>query len=124
MKKALKVVAWFVAGLAGLVFLVVAIGVFLPVRHTSMVSRPVPGTSEQVWDVITTVEDFAEWRPDVARAERLEPIDGWPAWREEGPEGALTFQMGAVEPRRKLVARIVDEGLPFGGSWTYELEPA
>ena len=30
--------------------------------------------------------------------------------------------IGAEEPRR-LVTRIVDDGLPFGGTWTYDIVP-
>ena len=124
MKKAMRIALWIVGGLAGLVLLVVLVGLFLPVRHTATVEREVRGTPEEVWRVITDVEGFSGWRPDVDRAERLEPIGGWPAWREEGPNGPLTFAIAAVEPRRRLVTEIVDEGLPFGGRWTYLLEPS
>jgi uncharacterized protein YndB with AHSA1/START domain len=123
MKRALRIAPWIAGGLVGLVLLVVLIGFFLPVRHTATVARDLPATPEEVWAVITEVERFPEWRPGVVRAERLEAIDGWPAWREDGPEGPLTFAMAAAEPRRRLVTEIVDEGLPFGGRWTYLLEP-
>jgi uncharacterized protein YndB with AHSA1/START domain len=123
MKKALRIAMWIAAGLGALVLLVVLIGLFLPVRHTATVARDLAASPEEVWEVITGVEQFSEWRPGVTRTERVEPIGGWPAWREEGPDGALTFAMAAVEPRRRLVTEIVGEGLPFGGRWTYLLEP-
>jgi uncharacterized protein YndB with AHSA1/START domain len=123
MKAVLRVGSWIVGGLAAAVLLVVVIGFFLPVRHTATVTRDLTASPEEVWALITGVERFAEWRPDVTRAERLEPVAGWPAWREDGPQGSLTFVMRAVEPRRRLVAEIADEGLPFGGRWTYLLEP-
>ena len=124
MKKTMRIALWTVGGVAALVLLVVLVGLFLPVRHSATVARDVSGTPEEVWAVITDVEGFAAWRPDVDRAERIEPIGGWPAWREEGPSGTLTFAVAAVEPRRRLVTEIVDEGLPFGGRWTYLLESA
>lgn len=123
MPRALRVVAWIAGGTAALALVVFLVGLFLPVRHSVTVMREVAGTPAEVWEVITGVETFAEWRPGVERAERLEPIGGWPAWREEGPEGPLTFVVAAVEPERTLVTEIVDEGLPFGGRWTYLLEP-
>jgi uncharacterized protein YndB with AHSA1/START domain len=123
MKRALRIAAWIAGGLAVAVLLVVLIGVFLPVRHTATVDRELAASPDEVWSVITGVERFSEWRPGVDRAERLEPIQGWPAWREEGPEGPITFAVAALEPRRRLVTEIVDEGLPFGGRWTYLLEP-
>jgi uncharacterized protein YndB with AHSA1/START domain len=124
MKKLLRIALWAAGGLGALVLLVVLVGLFLPVRHSATVARDVRGTPDEVWAVITDVEGFAAWRPDVDRAERLEPIGGWPAWREEGPSGTLTLAIAAVEPRRRLVTEIVDEGLPFGGRWTYLLEPS
>lgn len=124
MRRALRIVGWGLAGVAGLALLAILVALFLPVKHSATVSRVVAGTPEEVWAVITDVEAFSSWRTDVDRAERLEPRGGWPAWREEGPSGALTFEMAGVEPPKRLVTSIVDEGLPFGGTWTYVLEPS
>jgi uncharacterized protein YndB with AHSA1/START domain len=123
MRGALRIAAWTAGGLIALTLLVFLVGLFLPVRHSVTLAREVTGTPEEVWTVITGVEAFPAWRPGVVRAERLEPIGGWPAWREQGPDGTLTFAIAAVEPPRSLVSEIVDEGLPFGGRWTYTLEP-
>jgi uncharacterized protein YndB with AHSA1/START domain len=117
------IAAWTVGGVLALALLVFLVGSFLPVRHSVTVAREVAAPPAEVWDAITGVEDFPAWRPGVVRAERLEPIGGWPAWREEGPDGTLTFAVAAVEPGRMLVTEILDEGLPFGGRWTYTLEP-
>src|SRR5688500_15132630 len=101
MRNGLRIVAWVAGGAAAVVLLAFLVGLFLPARHSVTVARDVPGTPEEVWAVITGVETFPEWRPGVVRVERLEPIAGWPAWREEGPEGALTFAVAAVEPTRR-----------------------
>jgi hypothetical protein len=37
---------------------------------------------------------------------------------------AIAFAAEEMVPNHRLVTRIVDRGLPFGGSWTYELEPS
>jgi hypothetical protein len=37
--------------------------------------------------------------------------------------GAITFVVDAAEPSKRLVTRIADEHLPFGGSWEYVVEP-
>jgi uncharacterized protein YndB with AHSA1/START domain len=124
MKRGVKVVGGALGGLVALALLVLAVGFLSPVRHSATLSRVVAGTPQEVWDVITGVEDFGSWRTDIDRAVRLEPIEGWPAWREEGPSGSLTFAMSGVEPPHRLMTRIVDEGLPFGGTWTYVLEPS
>ena len=124
MRRPGRIVAWGAAGVAGLALLAILVALFLPVKHSASVSRVVAGTPEEVWGVITDVESFSTWRTDIDRAERLEPREGWPAWREEGASGSLTFEMAGVEPPKRLVTSIVDEGLPFGGTWTYVLEPS
>lgn len=124
MKRVLRVMAWGVGGLVVLALTLVTVGFFLPAGHVATLSRVVAGTPEEVWETITGVEDFASWRTDIDRSERLEPIEGWPAWREEGTSGTLTFAMVGVEPPHRLATRIVEEGLGFGRTWTYELAPA
>lgn len=42
-------------------------------------------------------------------------------WRETGKDGKITFAVVAADEPRRLVTRITDPKLPFGGSWTYEL---
>lgn len=115
-----------VAGLVlvGLIVVVVVIGLLLPQRHRASVSRLVPGTPEEVWGVMTDVATFADWRPGLKRTERLEDREGRPVWREHSSTGPMTLEVTVWEPPGKMVTRIADEGLPFGGTWTYELEPA
>lgn len=123
MNGVLRMAAWMLGGVGGLLAVAFGVALFLPVDHTASVSRAVAGTPEEVWAVITGVEQFTTWRTDIDRVERLEPREGWPVWREEGASGPLTFEVTGIEPARRLVTRIADEGLPFGGTWMYELEP-
>ncbi|HSR42141.1 MAG TPA: SRPBCC family protein, partial [Longimicrobiales bacterium] len=37
--------------------------------------------------------------------------------------GTMTIETVEAEVPTRLVTRIADEDLPFGGTWTYELEP-
>jgi hypothetical protein len=46
-----------------------------------------------------------------------------PRWREIGKDGKITFETVESTAPTGLVTRIADLSLPFGGSWTYELEP-
>jgi uncharacterized protein YndB with AHSA1/START domain len=122
MKRVAKVILMSLGGLVALAALVLAVGFLLPVRHSATASRLVAGTPDEVWVAITNVEEFASWRTDIESATSLEPIEGWSAWREEGPSGTITYAMAGAEPGRLLTTRIVDQGLPFGGTWTYRLE--
>lgn len=110
-------------GLLALVGLTFLAGLLLPRDHTATVSRIVEGAPEEVWAVMTEFSGFPEWRPGVDRVERLPDRDGMPVWRESGPTGRMTLETLEWAPPRRMVARIADEGLPFGGTWTYELAP-
>ena len=46
-------------------------------------------------------------------------------WRESDQHGQkITFEAMESIPPRRLVTRIADGNLPFGGSWTYESAPS
>ena len=47
-----------------------------------------------------------------------------PRWVEHGSNGDIAFESVERDPPRRLVTRIADRSLPFGGTWTYELTPA
>ena len=48
---------------------------------------------------------------------------GQPSFRETNAHGTMTFVISESLPDRRVVTTIVDEGQPFGGRWTFELEP-
>lgn len=118
----------WVAGVLGALLVVglvvIGVGALLPVAHTTTLSRSVSGTPEEVWKVVTDLEAMPTWRPGIEAVERLPDREGRPVWRETGETGPLTLEVVASEEPRRMTTRIADEGLPFGGTWTYELEPA
>lgn len=120
---------WWKWGLAGLSTVLAAfvamyaIGAMLPVAHTATTSAYIDARPDRVWTLITDVESFPDWRPDVETVTRLDDRDGRPVWRETMSTGEITFAAEAWDPPRRLVARIDDDDLPFGGAWTYEVEP-
>lgn len=118
---------WSLAGLGVIVLavlLVYAIGAALPVAHTASLSARIEAPQDSLWALITDVRRFPEWRPDVRSVEVVSDEPGPLSWRETTGMGALTFVVDQWDPPRRLVARIADQGIPFGGSWTYVLEPA
>jgi uncharacterized protein YndB with AHSA1/START domain len=102
---------------------VVCVGLLLPEDHHATVSRVVRASPEEVWAAITGVEAFPAWRPEVKEVRRLEDRGGLPAWVERGPGGSMTLQVTELDAPRRLVTRIADQGIPFGGTWTYEVDP-
>ena len=119
MKWALVVVGIIVVAIV----CVVAIGYALPVAHVAQRSALLDAPPSAVWATITDVTAYPDWRPDVDSVEVLAPVDGRQSWRELGANGEITFAMTTVEPPTRLVTRIMDRNLPFGGEWEYVIAP-
>ena len=98
---------WVLIGVGVIVALIVVItviGAFLPREHTASRSMVLRQPPETVWATIRNLEGIAAWFPEGARV-----------------------KVEVAEERRpaKLVTRIVPEPrAPFGGTWTYEVQPA
>ncbi|HEU4426138.1 MAG TPA: SRPBCC family protein [Pilimelia sp.] len=113
-----------VVGVAVAVVAAVAvIGLLLPKAHTAARSARLGQSPETVWAALTDIDDYPTWRPDVRRVERLSDEDGRPRWREHGSNGKIAFEVVESVAPSRLVSRIADPRLPFGGSWTYVVTP-
>jgi hypothetical protein len=107
----------------GVIALVAIGGYLLPVSHmarrTIMMKVPV----DRVWAAISDFKGSVSWREDLASVEQVEQTPGVFAWRELAKNGEiLTYLTLEASPEKKLVRKIVDQGLPFGGTWTFELD--
>ena len=114
-----------VAALIGAVVLLgLAVGYLLHVEHTATGSREVAGPLPEVWAVLSLVQGYPDWRPDVDSVEILARGQRGPTrWRETGANGVITYRLEASEAPGRRVVRIDDPDLPFGGRWIYQLEP-
>ena len=102
---------------------VVVVGMLLPRAHVASRTARVGAPPERVWGVVTAVADFPSWRPDVTGVEVLPPVSGRAAWRETSRHGRVTYEATEMTPPRRLVTRIADRDLPYGGAWEYEITP-
>jgi uncharacterized protein YndB with AHSA1/START domain len=118
----------WVLGIVGIlvvvVLVVVAIGYTLPKAHVASVSARYAAPPEALWATLTDVAAFPQWRNDLRRVELLPDENGQRGWREHGKNDVITYRVVTSDPPRRLVTRIADENLPYGGTWTYELAPA
>lgn len=112
----------------GVVLLIVVtaliVGWLLPEKHHATRQATLLASPEAVWTLITDVEAFPSWRSDVKKVERLPDRAGRTMWVEEGSGGRVTFAVDESIAPRRMVVRIADRNLPFGGSWTYDIAPA
>lgn len=110
-----------VLSLAGILLLIVAVGALLPQKHHVSRSIAVHQPMEVVWRLISGPPN---WRPDIRNYQELPPHEGHRMWREtDKHDQTITYEAIESSPPRRLVTRIADPKLPFGGTWTYELAP-
>jgi uncharacterized protein YndB with AHSA1/START domain len=73
-----------------------------------------------------TIRDFSsapQWREGVKGVTLLPLRDGQVVYREDGPHGSVTYRMIEEKSPERLVVKIDDPTLPYGGTWTFELKP-
>jgi uncharacterized protein YndB with AHSA1/START domain len=109
--------------LGALVLLIVVIGWSLPVKHQATSEITINASPGALYKLITDVERYPKWRSSVKRTERLPDSAGRTRFREIGSDGTILYEMETAEPNKRVVNRIADSSLQFGGSWTYELIP-
>lgn len=95
----------------------------MPREHRSSASRTFRASPEALFRIITDFASHPSWRPGVKQVELLPSREGRVVVRETSSWDPLTLEVVERVENRRLVTRIVGEDLPFGGSWTYELEP-
>src|SRR5262245_17095438 len=121
-----RLMKWILIGLAALVVLiaiVALIGLLIPKQHRASSSARFKATAEQIWAAISDFESMPSWRPGL-KVERLPDRNGHPVWLETSKQGKMPLELVEVVAPRRMVGRIADPNLPFGGTWTYEIEPA
>ena len=111
---------WILGSLVGLVIALLAIGACLPPGHVATSGIRIGSSPQQVWDVASDYATWATWAPGVKSMERLPDRDGRAVWKMVTRQGAMAWVVEIADPPRRRVTRILDEGLPFGGSWTWE----
>ena len=117
----MKIALIFAGVLIALIVLVAGVGYALPVRHraTRAITLHVPAHS--IFAALVNPAAFPEWRKRVKRVEMLTRADGLTSYRETGDDGAIVYVVDEADANARLVTRIADDNLPFGGKWTYQL---
>ena len=90
-----------IAGVLLVLFVAVifAIGAMLPVKHEAQRTTRLTKSPAEVYAVVAGPNDWL-------------------------PGKQVAYEQVEADPPRKLVTRISDKSLPFGGTWTYDLKQA
>ena len=87
--------------LGALVLLILVIGWSLPVRHTATSEVTVNTTAAPLYNLITDIEKYPEWRSSVDRTERLPDGAGKTRFREFGSNGTILFEVETAQPNQR-----------------------
>lgn len=119
----MKWVLWIFIVLGGILILISLIGWMLPKEHSVTREARFHQPPDAIWKAITDIDAMPSWRQGLKSIKRLPDQNGMPSWAETSDSGTIPFETVTSRPPSKLVVRIADPKLPFGGTWTYEITP-
>jgi len=119
----MKVGLWIVLGVVGFLVAATVIGWLLPREHVATRMGRYRQKPEAIWEAITNVEAMPGWREGLKSVQKLPERNGLPTHVEVTTSGTIPMETVEMDAPRKLVSRIAGEQLPFGGTWTFEIEP-
>lgn len=119
----MKIVLWLFVILAGMLILIAAIGWLLPKNHVATRIGRYHQPAKAIWAAITDVDAMPSWREGLQSVMHLPDRNGLPAHLEITGNGKTPFETIEMTAPEKLVTRIADPKLPFGGTWTFEIAP-
>jgi hypothetical protein len=116
----MTIVIVVIASIVALVLIVAGVGSLLPVAHSATRERAFGVGVHELFAAVSTPADYPQWRRGLKSVDVLPPHEGKLSFREMGSDGPLTFVIDEIIPDRRIVSRIADTQLAFGGTWTYE----
>lgn len=112
-----------VIGVVAIIGLAWIVGLMLPKGHRASRTITLAASPETVFAAITDFKRYPDWRSDVKKIE-IEGSGQGALVREENRTATIPYRIEVLAPVSRLVMRIADPKLPFGGTWTYELQAA
>jgi hypothetical protein len=119
----LRVAIGVALALALCVVVVIVIGYLLPVHHVAARVINLRRKPEEVFSLISNIQAAATWRVGVKKVELLSGSQSPTRFREVTDDGTITYEITGLKPPARMVTKISDPNLPFGGSWIYEISP-
>lgn len=114
--------------LVGLVLMasgvVLSFGAVMPREHVVTRSAELRASPQAVWTLIFEPENFPSWRSGVKSVEMLSGANEPKKWVETSGRDRLQLAIVEAKSAETLVTKIDDDKLPYGGTWTYSLQPS
>lgn len=119
----LNLILIIVGSLVGLILLMACMGLMLPKEHVAASRIVLNQPPDAVWNVLADWEQWPNWNKSITRMERGGDRDGKPVWVMHSSHGEIPLAVEELTAPRRIVTRIAGTKLPFGGRWTYDIEP-
>ena len=100
------------------------LGSRLPQAHTVSATASVAASQQRVWQLIEDVDKQPTWRTGLKAVEPMAPQNGHRCWIEVQTQMRMPLCEDLSAPPSTRIVRIADPKLPFGGTWTYQVEAA
>ena len=123
MKTAIYIVLAIVGGLILLVAIMALIGSMLPQTHDVRRSLFLHKPPREVYAVVRDFASAPKWRNDLKQVEVDEKPGGPVYFREIGKNDTVNYELMEDSPDQRMVTKIRDTDLGYGGTWTYNFIP-
>lgn len=121
MRLLIYIVVAVVVALVLLVGIMALIGSRLPKNHVASRSIFLRKSPQDVYAVIRDFASMSKWRSDVKKVD-VEAQPGGPVhFREDSKHGTVNYELIEDVPSQRMVTKIRDTDLGYGGQWTYTL---
>ena len=118
----MKWLIWIGSSLAAAFGTMALVGSRLSVRHSVSRRACFRVAPDALYAVIAGPPD---WRTGIQRFGILPDREGRKQWWEEDTHRQkVAYELVESNPPARIVTRIADRNLPFGGTWTFEIAPA
>ena len=97
-----------------LIVVMVLIGKMLPVKHIASQSMSFQSSCDEVWKVVSNVNEWKSWRSDLKEI----TITGDSTVKADDVEYAISNAVPGVS----FTTTIITKDLPYGGAWNYVFE--
>ena len=119
----LRIVMAIVVAIVAIVGIVALIGSRLPVAHVASRAAVINAPADDVFRAMTDFGSASSWRSGLkTTVVTTDPTTGRQRIVEDSKTGKMTMEVEELVPSTRLVMRIADKDLPFGGAWAHALE--
>jgi len=116
----MRILLIVLGGLVCVIVAIVVVGALLPKSHSASRTAIIKTTPEQVFALISGPQD---WRTDLKEYKFFDE-NGRHMQREIDKHGqTITYEIVQSQPPTLRKTTIADKNLPFGGSWTWNIQP-